>query len=83
MDQIVYKPIGYIQTPFQRPENMPIQTSAAEGTTGKVVLYQDFTAGLKDLEGFSHAYLIYHLHLNPSFLILTIRRKSKPDGSLK
>ncbi len=24
MDQIVYKPIGYIQTPFQRPENTPL-----------------------------------------------------------
>lgn len=72
MDQIVYKPIGYIQTPFQRPENMPIQPSAAEGTSGKVILYPDFTEGLRDLEGFSHAYLIYHLHLSKGFSLQVI-----------
>lgn len=81
MNQIVYKPIGYIQTPFQRPENMPIQPSAAEGTTGKVVLYHDFTAGLKDLEGFSHAYLIYHLHLSKGFSLQVIPfLDKKPRG---
>ncbi len=81
MDQIVYNPIGYIQTPFQRPENMPIQPSAAERTSGKVILYPDFTEGLKDLEGFSHAYLIYHLHLSKGFSLQVIPfLDKKPRG---
>jgi len=41
---------------------MPIQPSGALGIRGKVVIEPQYTAGLKDLDGFSHIILLYHLH---------------------
>ena len=38
------------------------QPSGAEGIKGTVRLKAEFIAGLKDLEGFSHIYLLYHFH---------------------
>jgi tRNA-Thr(GGU) m(6)t(6)A37 methyltransferase TsaA len=64
MDPVIYKPIGLIRSPFMDPEGMPIQSSAAQGVAGTVVLAQEFAAGLKDLDGFSHIILIYHFHLS-------------------
>jgi tRNA-Thr(GGU) m(6)t(6)A37 methyltransferase TsaA len=59
---ISYKPIGIIHTPFRHLENMPIQPSSAAACPGTLDIYPKFAAGLKDLEGFSHIYLLYHFH---------------------
>lgn len=64
MDEISYKPIGIIHTPYEKTGDMPIQPSAAKGISGTIELNPDFTAGLKDIEGFSHLILIYHFHLS-------------------
>jgi tRNA-Thr(GGU) m(6)t(6)A37 methyltransferase TsaA len=62
-----YKTIGIIHTPFKDIENMPIQSIGAEGIKGTVILKNEFTEGLKDLEGFSHIYLVYHFHESRGF----------------
>jgi tRNA (Thr-GGU) A37 N-methylase len=35
-DQIIYKPIGIIHTPFKEAKKMPIQPAAAKGIKGTV-----------------------------------------------
>lgn len=57
---ISLNPIGIIYTPFKTIENMPIQSAAAKGVAGKIIIKEEFAAGLKDLEEFSHIHLIYH-----------------------
>jgi len=64
MDEITYRPIGVIRSPFKEAEGMPIQPTAAQGVAGTVELEPEFAAGLKDLNGFSHIILIYHFHLS-------------------
>ncbi len=61
-EQIVYKPIGIIRTPFTDPAGMPIQPVGGADVRGTVEMRPEFRAGLKDLDGFSHIILIYHLH---------------------
>lgn len=46
---------------------MPIQPVGARGIKGTVELYDEYCAGLKDLDGFSHVILLYHLHLSDGF----------------
>ena len=60
--EIIYKPIGIIKTPFQDLSGMPIQPAAAEGVEGTVILDPVYIEGLQDLEGFSHLILLYHFH---------------------
>ena len=67
MNEIVYKPIGIIHTPFQNIQNMPIQPVAANGIRGTVKIFSDYTAGLKDINGFSHIILVYHFHLSNGY----------------
>jgi len=43
---------------------MPIQPCGADRVTGTIEIHAEFVAGLADLEGFSHVWLIYHLHQN-------------------
>ncbi|MDX1295927.1 MAG: tRNA (N6-threonylcarbamoyladenosine(37)-N6)-methyltransferase TrmO, partial [Sulfurimonadaceae bacterium] len=39
-----------------------IQPKGAAETVGKLILDDAFAEGLKDLEGFSHIYILYHFH---------------------
>ncbi len=59
--EIVYRPVGVIRSCHREPEKTPIQPVFSEGCEGKVEVFREFADGLKDLEGFSHIILIYHL----------------------
>ncbi len=66
-NNVCYRPIGVIRSPFKEIEGMPIQPAGAEGVEGTVELIQEFVAGLKDLEGFSHLILLYHFHASKGY----------------
>lgn len=62
MDEIRYIPIGVIHSPFAEPKGVPIQAVAARGVRGRIDLDPGFADALSDLDGFSHAILLYHFH---------------------
>ncbi|MBN1893650.1 tRNA (N6-threonylcarbamoyladenosine(37)-N6)-methyltransferase TrmO [bacterium] len=59
---VSYSPIGVIRSGHQNPAETPIQPVFAKGCQGTAEVFPEFAAALDDLEGFSHIYLIYHLH---------------------
>ena len=69
MNEIRYKPIGIIHSPFKEPRGTPIQPAGAQDIEGTVEIASEYVAGLKDIEGFSHIILIYHFHLSMGYLL--------------
>ncbi len=59
--EITYKPIGIIHSEFTHQEETPIQ-GIFNPSVGMVEVFPEYAEGLKDLETFSHVYLIYHFH---------------------
>jgi tRNA (adenine37-N6)-methyltransferase len=59
---IVYKPIGVIRSGHVVAQQTPIQPVYAKGCKGRAEILPEFAEGLRDLDGFSHMYLIYHFH---------------------
>ena len=59
---VIYSPIGIIQSDHIAARQTPIQPVFAKGCCGTAEIFSEFVEGLQDLEGFSHIYLIYHLH---------------------
>ena len=64
---IEFNPIGIIHSPFKELKGMPIQPAGAVGVQGTIEVFEEYHDGLKDLEGFSHIILLYHLHLSNGF----------------
>jgi tRNA-Thr(GGU) m(6)t(6)A37 methyltransferase TsaA len=62
MESISYHPVGVLHTPFHDLQGMPIQPTGASSAAGTAEIFPEFAAGLKDLAGFSHVILLYHLH---------------------
>lgn len=60
--KIIYRPIGIIHSSVKRPEETPRQAAGC-GIEGWIEIFPEYLKGLKDLEGFSHVFLIYCFHL--------------------
>ncbi len=54
-------PIGIIHSPFTDKSQTPIQASRSNAM-GTVEIFDEFTEGLDDIDGFSHLILIYYFH---------------------
>jgi tRNA-Thr(GGU) m(6)t(6)A37 methyltransferase TsaA len=67
MEEISYRPIGIIHSPYKETEGTPIQTTGAKGVGGTAEIVPECAEGLRDLEGFSHIILIYHFHLSRGY----------------
>jgi tRNA-Thr(GGU) m(6)t(6)A37 methyltransferase TsaA len=61
-DMIAMHPIGIVRSPYVEPKGTPIQGVFAQDAEGTVELKPEYAEGLKDLDGFSYAILIYHFH---------------------
>jgi tRNA-Thr(GGU) m(6)t(6)A37 methyltransferase TsaA len=54
--------IATVHSPFCTLVNMPVQPKGAGETYATIEFDPVYEEGLKDLEGFSHVYLIYYFH---------------------
>ncbi len=61
MKPITYHPIGIVHSPYKESSGTPIQPYMAPDVVGTVEILPEYAEGLKDIEGFSHIYLICHL----------------------
>ncbi|UFS71511.1 tRNA (N6-threonylcarbamoyladenosine(37)-N6)-methyltransferase TrmO [Geomonas sp. RF6] len=88
-----FEPIGVIHTPFQTKEECPMQPMYALGAVGKVEVFEPYASGLRDVELFSHVYLLYHFDrsgevkmFRPPFLddlphgVFATRHPCRPNG---
>ncbi|MFX0002629.1 MAG: tRNA (N6-threonylcarbamoyladenosine(37)-N6)-methyltransferase TrmO [Candidatus Hodarchaeota archaeon] len=71
--EICFKPIGIIHTPFKSLKGIPIQSSMSDAK-GSIEIFSEFQAGLKDLSGFSHIYCLYFFDM----VKLPVPLQSKP-----
>ena len=67
MENIVYTPIGLVETPFNTIQEMPIQPCGGQGVKGRIILKTEFVDALTDLEAFSHIIVLYHFHKSKNF----------------
>jgi len=66
------KPIGLIHSPYQDPQDTPIQSSRSNAE-GWVEVYPEYAEGLEGIEGFSHLILLYVWHRAPAGLRLKVK----------
>jgi len=86
-------PIGIIHSPHSSKDECPIQPAYASEAEGRVEVFDEFAPGLKDIETFSHLYLLYLFDragaielVRPTFLddevhgIYASRHPCRPNG---
>lgn len=61
-EHITYEPIGVVHSEFTDPADVPKHTRRTVDMTGTVEVFEEYTEGLADIDGFSHVMVISHLH---------------------
>lgn len=90
---MILKPIGIIHSPFTTKDEAPIQGAFRPSARGSVEVFEEYEQGLKDIEGFSHIFLIYAFDragelqlVRPTFLddephgVFASRHPSRPNS---
>jgi len=62
MNEIIVKPIGIIHSPYKISDDVPIQSKFGGDITAWIELKTKYIKGLKDLDQFSHAIILYFFH---------------------
>ena len=62
MNKITLYPIGLIHSPYKESKDIPIQGRFKDNVEAWLELKDKYVMGLKDLEKFSHAILLYYFH---------------------
>ena len=62
MNDVLYRPVGVVRSPFRTGEGSPRQAVGAEGSRGTIEIDPDFVEGLADLNGFSHVLVVFHMN---------------------
>jgi len=53
------QPIGYVKSPYQNTKEIPKGFGAKHDAEGTLEILPEFEAGLTDIEGFSHLFVIW------------------------
>lgn len=64
--EFTFTPIGVIHSPYLDKKDTPIQPTRSRAA-GQVEVFEEYAAGLEDLEGFSHMILLYVFHRSEGF----------------
>ncbi len=67
MAEMCFTSIGTVRSPHTSREGAPIQPTGAQGVRGHIDINPEFQAGVKDLDGFSHIFVLYHCHLSQGY----------------
>lgn len=73
--EILFKPIGVVHSPFKKKEDIETQRFADpqgfDSVEGDLEIFEEYEAGLKDTEGFSHLIVIFAFHESEGYRLHT------------
>jgi tRNA (adenine37-N6)-methyltransferase len=73
--------IGLVRTPYNNTKQIPKGFGAKHDAEGVIEIDPEFEAGLKDIEGFSHLFVIWLFHRSEGFeLVGTPPIDDRPHG---
>jgi tRNA-Thr(GGU) m(6)t(6)A37 methyltransferase TsaA len=77
--EITLHSIATIRSPFCDLKNMPVQPCGAKDHYARLEFKEKYVDGLKDLDGFSHLYLLYYFHQvkEPKLQVIPFNDKTK------
>lgn len=75
------RPIGYVRSPFASTAEVPRGLGAKHEAEGILEILPEFAAGLQDIEGFSHLFVIWTFHRSEGYELVGLApTDDRPHG---
>ena len=76
-----FTPIGYVRSPYSETKQVPRGPGTRHEAEGVLEIEEKFAEGLKDIEGFSHLYVIWVFNRSEGYeLVGTPPTDDRPHG---
>ena len=62
MEEWLMRPVGFVRTQYQDTSQIPKGLGAEHTAEGTLEILPEFEAGLQDIEGFSHLFVLWIFH---------------------
>jgi len=80
MDEIVFKPIGYIKSPYKTTSEIPRQSTFSVDKTAEIEINEEYIDGLIGLDDYLHIIILFHFHKSAGRSNLTVLRPGTGPG---
>jgi len=81
MQSWTVRPIGFVHSPFSEAHQVPRGLGAKHEEEGFIEILPEFAAGLRDIDGFSHLYVLWVFDRSQGFeLVSTPPSDTQPHG---
>ena len=78
---ITMQPVGFVRSPYQDPAEIPMGLGAQHDAEGVLEIRPELEAGLTDIEGFSHLFVLWAFDRSEGFeLMVTPPSDPRPHG---
>src|SRR5215472_13417127 len=67
---VCMQPIGYVRSPYSDTKEIPKGLAAKHEAEGVLEIREEFAAGLQDIEGFSHLFVIWVFDRSEGFSLM-------------
>jgi tRNA (adenine37-N6)-methyltransferase len=61
------RPVAYVHSPYQETGQVPKGACAEHHAEGTIEVLQEYAAGLQDVDGFSHLYIVWLFHQSEGY----------------
>jgi tRNA (adenine37-N6)-methyltransferase len=81
MSEFTMRPVGFARSALERVEDVPKGLGAKHSAEGTLDILPEYEAGLKDIDGFSHLYVLWVFTHSAGFdLVTTPPSDDRPHG---
>ena len=81
MEEWLMRPVGFVRTQYQDTSQIPKGLGAEHTAEGTLEILPEFEAGLQDIEGFSHLFVLWIFHRAQGYeLVSTPPCDTRPHG---
>jgi tRNA-Thr(GGU) m(6)t(6)A37 methyltransferase TsaA len=75
------RPVGFVRSPYRVTADVPRGLGAKQEAEGVLEILPEYAAGLQDIDGFSHLYVLWVFHKSEGFeLVSTPPCDDRPHG---
>lgn len=80
-ETFTFRPVGFVRSPFSETKQIPKGPGAKHEEEGVLEILPEFEPGLKDVEGFSHLFVLWAFHQSTDYdLVGTPPTDDRPHG---
>ena len=66
-EEIIFKPIGYIKSPYEDVKNMPKSTRESRDTEAEMVINEEYLESMSSMEAGEEYMVLFHFHKSEGF----------------